>query len=225
MKKFSIAIFKIISVIAICAFATLFTSCEKNVSLEKYVSEKRTDVYYCEQNGYTITAFYSSKEYPYLADGIVGALSDFFEIKLKAPDNSLNYNICFTVSGKEISGELSFESVRQIYTFSLSVSRPIEKQIDFKIMTDESEIILTAKNVKAEKTLSINNVLRIIKKSEKNRLNALVQNDIFAGEIYIRLVYKENELFYYVAIFDRIGNSYSLLIDAETGEILATKEN
>lgn len=206
---------------------TLFSliGCSKTVNLNKYVSEKQSDIFYCEQDGFTLTANYSQKEYPYCNDGIVGALSDLFEVKLKAPDNSAEYNIKFTVAGKEYGGEMSFESVRQIYTFSQSIPCPQETRLTFTVTYESTEISLTAASVKTENTISIEEVVQHIQRAETERIEALTQNGIFVAEIYIRLVYKDGECFYYAAISDRSGNTYSMLIDSETGEILATREN
>ena len=89
----------------------------------------------------------------------------------------------------------------------------------------DSEVKLVAESVKNENTLGVSDILKSIQKAEPDRISALSQNGTFAGEIYVRLVYKDGECFYYAAISDRSGNTYSMLIDADSGEILATREN
>lgn len=209
----------------LCVTALSLIGCSKSTDLNKYVSERLTEIFFCEQDGFTLTASYSQKEYPYCNDGIVGELSDLFEIKLQAPDNSAEYNIKFTVAGKEYGGEMSFESVRQIYTFSQSIRCAGETQLTFTVTSETGENTLVANSVKNENTLSTKEILQYIQKAEPERISALMQNGIFAAEIYIRLVYKDGECFYYASITDRSGNTYSMLIDSESGKILATREN
>lgn len=225
MSKRSNILLKIIPLFLLAILLFSFTGCSKDTSLEKYVSEKKTEIFYCEQDGFELTASFSQKEYPYCADGIVGDLSDLFEIKLKAPDNSAEYNISFTAGDKEYSGEMSFESVRQIYTFSQSIPCPKEKQITFTVFCGENKTSMTAVSVKGENTLSVSEVLKCIQKAQTEKIASLTQNGNFTAEIYLRLVYKEGECFYYAAISDRTGNTCSMLIDADTGEILAMREN
>lgn len=225
MTKCKKILLKIVPALLLGLMLFTFIGCKTDSGLDKYVSEKRTEIYYCEQDGFTLTASYSQKEYPYCADGIVGELSDLFEIKLQAPDNSEEYNIKFTLAGKEYGGEMSFESVRQIYTFSQSIACPKETQITFTVSRKDSEVKLVAESVKNENTLGLSDILKSIQKAEPDRISALSQNGTFAGEIYVRLVYKDGECFYYAAISDRSGNTYSMLIDADSGEILATREN
>ena len=223
MKKFSIN--KLISILIITIAYIFLCGCANKVCLDKYLSENRTEVYYAEKDDFYLTAYYSQKEYPYIADGIVGELSSVLEIQIKAPNNSLDYNICFTLSNVEYKGETSFDSVRQIYTFCVSTAKPETHQINFILTTENTEISLIATSVKNKETLSYNLILEKFQASEKELLNSLVQNRILAAEIYLRLVFKDGEVFYYLALFDRGGNQYSYLIDSITGEILASKQN
>ena len=42
--------------------------------------------------------------------------------------------------------------------------------------------------------------------------------------MYVRLLYEADDCFYYVGLIDRNGKIYSMLADAESGEIIATRE-
>lgn len=225
MTKFKQNLLKLIPMLFLSVLLLSLIGCTKNNDLNRYVSEKKSEIYYCEQDGFTLTASYSQKEYPYCADGIVGQLSDLFEVKLEAPDNAAEYNLKFTINEKEYGGEMSFESVRQVYTFSQSIACPDESQIAFTVTDGKNETVLTATSVKTEQVLSPEDILARVQKAEAERLSPLWQNNTFAGEIYLRLTYKEGECFYFAAITDRNGNTYSMLIDAKTGEILASREN
>ena len=59
--------------------------------------------------------------------------------------------------------------------------------------------------------------------AESDRFAALTSGGSFAGELYVRLLYDNERCFYYVGLTDRNGNTYAMLTDAETGEIIATR--
>ena len=104
MTKFKQNLLKLIPMLFLSVLLLSLIGCTKNNDLNRYVSEKKSEIYYCEQDGFTLTASYSQKEYPYCADGIVGQLSDLFEVKLEAPDNAAEYNLKFTINEKEYGG-------------------------------------------------------------------------------------------------------------------------
>ena len=67
-------------------------------------------------------------------------------------------------------------------------------------------------------------LLAAVQESEKDRIASMMRGSEFCGEIYVRLLYENEPCYYYVGLIDRDGGCYSLLADAVTGEIVATRE-
>ena len=224
MKKFFASVFTVLA----CTGTLFFVGCGAQPDLTDYVSEYRSDIYMGTVEDYSVFASYSLREYPYTADGNVGNKSEIFEIALTAPDNTKTYNVSYTVGGKEYSSELSFDSVRLVHRCSQSIPAPQETEIAFSISvaedTDSEPVSVTAVSIKTDKTLSLSDLLQKIKSAQPDRFSALSSGRTFAGELYVRLLYDNDRCFYYVGLIDRNGSTFSMLADAESGEIIATRE-
>ena len=223
MKKFFVSIFAVLA----CAAALFFGGCGAQTDLSRYVSEYRSDIYMGTQGEYSVFASYSQREYPYTADGNVGDRSDVFEVALTAPDNTKTYSVRYTIGGKEYASELSFDSVRLVHRCSQTIPAPSETAISFVVSAADDDgaepVTVSAASIKTEKTLPLADLLEKVRAAESERFAALTSGNSFAGELYVRLLYDNDRCFYYVGLTDRSGNTYAMLADAETGEIIATR--
>ena len=223
MKKFFVSLIAVLA----CTAALLLCGCSAQADLSDYVSEYRSDIYMGTQGEYSVFASYSRREYPYTADGNVGDMSDVFEIALTAPDNTKTYSVRYTLGGKEYSSELSFDSVQLVHRCSQTIPAPGETTISFTITIADDDsaepITVSAASIKTEKTLQLADLLEKVRTAESDRFAALTSGASFAGELYVRLLYDNDRCFYYVGLTDRSGNTYAMLADAETGEIIATR--
>ena len=86
---------------------------------------------------------------------------------------------------------------------------------------EQREIVATS--VKTENTLSPEKALSRALTNEKATLERMSSNGSFQGEFYVRLLRRDKN-YYYVGIVDRDGNMISLLLDSESGEVLARHE-
>lgn len=210
---------------AMLSLALGLSGCAVAPELSDYVSEYRSDIFEGTSGSYSVFATYSSREYPYEADGNAGEMSELFEVALAASDNTKTYVLTFALGGISYEEELSFDSVRMVHTFSRSLPQPTEKEITFSITdTEGSEPVeVTAKSVRSESALPLKDLLSAVSAAEKEHFAALTDGRNFAGELYIRLLHENGQCYYYVGLTDRSGSTYAMLADAETGEILATR--
>lgn len=192
---------------------SLFAACAKQ-DFKSAVSELRHTLYLGQSESYTLEAGAGKREQPYLADGRVGDISPFFEVKIMAEDHTKTLTISFSIDGKEYGGELSFDNVTERYTYSESIETTA-KTIVFTIGTET--LTATAVNQSDESGA----VLDQVAKTESELFDSLTQNGRFHGEIYIRLLYDE-KCYYYVGVTDRSGITRSFLTD-ESGTILARR--
>lgn len=215
--------------LALCLFALIpAAGCSRTPDLTKYVSEYRSDIFYGSSGDYSVFASCSQKEYPYQADGNAAEMSDMFELAFSTPDNTKTYIVQFSLGGKNYEGELSFDSVKMVHTWSQSISAPQEKEIVFTFTDTESDeassISIQAESVKGDDVLSLSDLLKKVSAEEPEQFNELSDGNVFCAEIYVRLLYENNECYYYIGLTDRSGNTFAMLADAETGEVLATKQ-
>ena len=86
-----------------------------------------------------------------------------------------------------------------------------------------TEHTLAATSVKNEETLSPGEALAKGIAAEKETMERMRKNGVFCGELCVRLLRRDKN-YYYFAITDGTER-ISLLLDGETGEVLARRED
>lgn len=215
---------KILCILATLSLLAAFAGCAAGPDLKDYVSEFRSDLFSGTAGDYTITASYSEREYPYEADGIPGTMSTLFEVALSAADNTKAYSLTYTLGGQTYQDELSFDSVRMVHTCSRSLPQPTERTISFTVQGgEEGSVTVEAESTKGEQVLGLDALLSAVSSAEQERFSTLTSGNDFSGELYVRLLYENEQNYYYVGLTDRNGETYAMLADADTGEIIATR--
>lgn len=211
---------------ALCACgALLLCGCAAKPQMTDYVSEYRSHIYEGTQGEYSVFATFSRREYPYLADGCVGKMQDLFEIAVTVPDNTKTYAIRFGCGGKEYEAELAYNSVEMTHECSLSLPEPAESAIGFTVTAEEEEgVSVQAADMRGDGALELAPLLEHVQAACPDTFSALTCGRSFAGEVYVRLLCEDERRFFYVGVTDREGKTASMLADAATGEVLATRD-
>lgn len=199
----------------------LFTAC-KNLDYNAYISDERSDIFCAETEEYSVVVSCVDREHPFLTDGIVGTRTKTVEVTLteKEPTGS-EYEIYF-LEDMPRGGEMSFRSVSGDFYYSRGVEEFPSGSISLRILRDGTPTEIAATSIKNEKTLSTSEALQFAIEAEKSEIERLT-NGGFAGEFHVRLLRRDKN-YYYIGIVDRDGKTVSLLLDAETGAVLARRE-
>lgn len=222
MKLFR-KIFYSTAALVLCALLPLATACKGvNANYVDYVSEYRGDIFLAETDEFLLTAFFSTREYPYHADGVCAQKQDLAEIYLAVPDNSAGYEISFSVNGKDYGGEMSYDNVYARFSFSQSVPLPEESAIAFTVTSNGGQTTLDAKSVKGGNELTMSALIEKLTEQKKTYFDSLTESGVFYGEIYVRLVFEEKS-YYFIRVTEVGGKSAYFLLDGETGNLLAEK--
>ena len=200
------------------------SACKKEVDYYSYVSELRSNIFLAETDEFSLRIHSINKEIPYAADGIPKRTTTLTEVKLTAPDGAKTCNISLQVNGKEYGGEMSFDNVKTEYYLSCTLNTSDCRSIPCSITYGEKSFRLEATSVRADNTLTTKAALQRLVHTEKDLFTSLTDKYGFAGEIHIRMIF-ENSPYYYVGIIDRKGNINAFLLNAETGKILAKRQN
>ena len=201
----------------------LFSACSEKVDYFSYVSELRDNIFLANTQELSLRAYSLSKESPYVADGIVREVSKRTEIYLTAPSGDKEYELFFTVNGKRHGGDMSFDNVKGEYYYFCTLDVSALTQIEFELVCGEETTLLCANSIVGERTISPKQALQTVVEHEGELFQSLTDKYGFAGEIYMRLLY-EDAPYYYVGIVDRNGNTTALLLNGETGKILAKRQ-
>ena len=187
-----------------------------------HISEAKSDLFCAETDEFTVTVSCVSREYPYVADGITCPMNSVMEVSLvPAKSQICDYEV-YLLGETTWGGETSFRTYAGDYFYSESVRKFPEGSVTVQIKWEDETRELTATSVKNEKTLSVNEILEYAIKAEKETVKQMTCDGNFLGEFYIRLL-RRNINYYYVGITDLNGTTVSLLLDSETGEVLAKR--
>lgn len=206
-------------------FAAFFSaSCAKTKDYFDYVSEYRQNVLLAANGDNLLKIYASNKEYPYKADGIKRPTSTVCEFFFYAPSGENNYVLSFHYDGKTHGGDLSYDSVKKYYYYSCSLDLSQCKSLSVDVFAGEQKQTYNAATVLTESTLSAKNVLSSLANKESELFSSLLQKGEFLGEIYLRVLYEER-VYYYVGIISQTGKITAFLVDGETGNVIAKRQN
>lgn len=198
-------------------------ACKNSEDYFSYVSDERSDIFCARTEDYDVTVSCMEREHPFATDGVVSPRSKTVEVVLaeKTPSGA-EYEIYF-LEDMPRGGDMSFRNVTGDYYFSRGVEEFPSGSLSLRIVCGEktSELFLTS--VKTDKTLSTAKALDLAVSAEKETIAAM-SGKSFEGEFHVRLLRRDKN-YYYVGIAHPENGTVSLLLDGETGEILARRES
>ena len=210
-------------IVAFSFFSPLIKS-SKKLDYFDYVSELRSNILTASEKDYSLRAYAVEKEYPYIADGVRRETSLRAEIYFTAPSGDRTCSIRFSLNGNDYDGEMSYDNVKSEYFYSVSADLTNTENLVFYIDYGGEKLTLTALTVKKANTLTPRALLTALEENERETFNLLTNDNLFAGEIYLRLIC-EDEPYYYVGLITKDGKTRSYLLTADTGKVLAKREN
>jgi hypothetical protein len=203
-------------------FCLFFASCKRNLDWTEYVSEYRNNLFLYVGENFSVRAQNVQKEYPYVADGYKGEMTQRIELFITAPQGTEHCSVRFTVDGHQHEGETSYDNVKRHFYYSCTANAESVYTLPVELCFDGVSQEVTLTSVKSDGLLSLQEVLTHAFAGEQELLKKLTPNHEFEGELYVRLLY-EDAPFFYVGIVERQGKVTSLLLDGETGKTLAKR--
>ena len=193
--------------------------CAKTYDYTAHLSEIRRDIFLAETEEFTLTLSCAEREHPYASDGVACPRSMLMEAVLIPKDKSVE---SFTILLDGWGGEMSFRNVRGDWFYSQGVTSFPEGSVSLRISWEDGETEVAATSVKTENTLSCKEALARAVEEEKALVKSMTREGAFRGEFYVRLLRRDKN-YYYVGIVNEAGETVSLLLDAESGEVLARR--
>lgn len=188
-----------------------------------HVSDEKRDIFRAETETYTLTVSCVSREYPFLCDGVAAQKSDLLEAVLTEKTPSAGEYELYFLEDVPKGGDMSFRSVTGDWYYSRTAETFPEGSLSVRVVKDGTAEDIVATSVKTENTLSPREALQRAVDSEKDYISKMTRGGDFYGEFHVRLLRRDKN-YYYVGIVNGEGDILSLLLDSETGEILARRE-
>jgi hypothetical protein len=96
--------------------------------------------------------------------------------------------------------------------------------MDFVISYGENSFMITASSIIETKIISPDSALNCLYLANKDLFSNLSLSGNFDAEIHIRLLSESEKCYYYIGVVNKTGKIFAYLLNAENGEIIASKE-
>ena len=198
----------------------LLSACQRGPDYFSYVSELRSDLFVASEEEFSLTVACISREHPYINDGVKAPMTSVVEITLEGKADE--YSV-YILGDEAMGGEMSFRNTRGDFYYSQGVKSFPKESVTLRVEWEDTSREIVATSVKTEHTLSPEEALDFALKSETAALERMRVDGRFCGEFYVRLLRRDKN-YYYVGIVDTKGKMISILLDSESGEVLARHE-
>lgn len=220
MKKF---------IVILCTFLLLLFSipaCKTQSSLIDHVSELRSDVFFGQNQTYSIKAGYGFKETPYDNDAkVCNRVYELNFILLDMESRTETFSITLNYKDKEYNALFKLNPISHALSATIKIDDFDLSSFDVVIRCDSSSQTITLNSLLPANTISYLDALNHLEKNQKNLIDSYRNSDgSFGAEIYLRVLVKDQKAYYYVGLASGNHNLKALLLDGSTGKVLAIRE-
>ena len=225
-KKFLIIALLLISVFGL-------TACGKSkFNLADYLIEERNNLFAASDSLYSVTISSGLREENYNLDGIVGNKVPFAVLTLMRNDSEPLANDTYTyvvkINETEHTGFLEKSPVDNSYVVDLGVDIPNDSAINVGISFTGYSLNLDLVNTSKDFSVDKNTALTIASKELSEEIKNLTNDKNVKIEVIMKILkdYSSSEIksyYWYVGIISTTGETLGILIDANTGNIIAKK--
>ncbi len=226
MKHKKLNLFLAFVLLLTACFCAVLSACNQKPDYLSSVSELRKDVFVGEKDNFCVTVYSGSKEDPTVFDGIKNqtVLSLTFKVTQKE-EVGKQLTLKFQTGDKRYTAPLDFDPVKSTLSCDVVVSALPERTFDVEICDGEQSTVVTTISKLNENTISYVKALEIATEKNKTFLSSHTKNGVLNCEIIIRLLCENERNYYYVGFVCDGGLKVAYLLNGETGEIIAEKQN
>lgn len=200
-------------------------ACNSKPEYFSYVSELRKDVFAGENEQFSVIVWAGAREQPYAADGIKNQTSLSLTVKItQKQETGDNLGVTVKFDDKVYQTKTGFHPVKSALCAEIGVDKLPEKQLVVEIAYGENSDTITLESKLSEGTISYNDALNRAVEKASDFLKANTKNGKLNAEIAIKLLCENNRNYYYVSILSVTGEKRAFLIDGETGDVLAERQ-
>lgn len=221
----------VFTMLAVCLFC--LTACGKSsINLSDYLIEERNNLFTAQDNLYSVTFSSGMRENNYAYDGNIDEKVEFGVLTLMRNDSNPlandTYSYKITIGEEELSGTMEKSPVDNSYAVDIERSvddnATINVEIKFTGYKFNQGLVNTSKDFSVDKKTALDIANKELKEDIKNLMSDK-NNKI---EVVMKILKDSsssevNRFYWYVGVISTNGETLGLLIDTNTGEIIAKK--
>ena len=223
MKKF-LAI-----ILALAITIPLLACGNKKIDIQDYLIEERNNLFVSKDNIYQVTLSSGRREIDYDIDGIINDKTDFAILSMSRLDNQPmandNYTYRVTINEELYTGTLEKSSIDNSYVTDLKIIIPDDAQVSISIEFTGYKFEEIATNISSDFAYNKSSIIEIANQElEKDIRSILKHNKI---EVIMKIIkdysVELNNYYWYIGVVATNGEVLGLLIDTQTGNVVAKK--
>lgn len=225
-KKLLILMFLFVSILSLSACGG------KDLNLSDYLIEERNNLFVANDELYTLNLSSGLRESDYQFDGVITDKIDFAVITFVRNDNlplaNDTYAYIVKINDEEFSGFLEKSPVDNTYVADLGVAVNDDAIVSAKISFTGYTFSGDLTNISSAFAYNKTNVIEIANNELKEEIKNIMQDNNVKIEVVTKIMkdYSSVDMknyYWYVGVISTNGDTLGLLIDANSGEIIAKK--
>ena len=224
---------KILTFILIVSSIFCLTACgKKSINLNDFLIEERNNLFTAQDELYTVTLSSGLREENYALDGIVNNKIDFAILTIVRNNSNPLSNDTYTykviVNDQTYTGDMERSSSDNSYSADLMINIPADATVNAEIKFTGYTFNQAMENTSNSFTVDKAKAIEIANSELKTELENLLADKNTKIEVVMKLLkdFSNSELktyYWYVGIISTNGETLGLLIDANSGNIIAKK--
>jgi len=220
-----------IATCALCLF-TLSGCGKTNINLADYVIEERNNLFTAQDNLYTVTFSSGLRENNYNYDGVIDEKVDFGVLTLMRNDSNPlandTYSYKIIINDEESSGTMEKSPIDNSYAVDIEKRVEDDATITVEITFTGYKFSQELKNTSKDFVVDKNAALIQANKELKDDIKNILSDKNNKIEVVMKILKDSsnqeiNRYYWYVGIIATNGETLGILIDANTGEVIAKK--
>ena len=202
-----------------------------NQMVRNNIAELREFVVYGKEEDISVSLMCGYREVNYKINGYATELIEFGVITINILGNADKEDgkyILF-VGTQKYDGDLVINPIDGSLVADIGKIVDKDANMSIQVKLQEEEYDLKLNSVNSNWVVDEQECIKILLKKYKSDLKRFVNNGVFEGEVYIKIMNDEQALiadFYYlISVYGRSGKSINVMVSPNTGEILASKTN
>lgn len=226
MKKITCVFLFIFCIFLIIGCTKIETEIIKN-----NLSEVRYNIFLAKNDEFTVTFMSGKREIDYEINGYNTKLIDFGILTLIVNDKKIKkQDIICTLKINNKMYNVDFEQNPYDMSFVSDIKQIVSNfdKLNANLTINKKIYKMELENINSNWNITWEEALKIAISSNKKNISKLIDGKEFCGEAYVKILYDDeisNDFYYYVNFVNRNGNNYAVMIEINSGEILAKREN
>lgn len=214
-----------------CVFLLSACATKKELDLNNYIIEQRDNLYVAMDDLYSATLSSGLREENYSFDGAITNKVPFAILTFSKLDNlplaNDTYSYTITIGEEQLTGSLEKSQLDNTYSVDLEKEIANDAVINLQIKFTGYNFNKEMENISSSFQVDCPTAIKIATKELKNEIkNTLNENNKIEVVTKILKDYSSSEVkayYWYIGVVATSGETFGILIDSSTGNIIAKK--